>query len=694
MRKIKQLLTTIAVLLCSLAVSAHDFEVDGIYYNIVSSTTLTVEVTYRGNDCGDYPNEYTRAVTIPEAVTYNSNSYRVTSIASNAFWDCSSLTSITIPESVTSINSCAFELCRSLASITIPESVTSIAYSAFGGCDSLVSIDIKDGNIVYDSRNNCNAIIETSSNTLIIGCGTTTIPESVTTIGDYAFRLCVGLTSITIPSSVTSIGNNAFVGCNNLTSVVISDGLIRIGSIAFSGCSSLTSITIPEGVTWIGSTAFSGCSSLTSITIPESVTEIGYSAFSGCSSLTSITIPEGVTWIESYAFEGCSSLTSITIPKSVTEIEEFAFYNCVKLNKVLNFSNLKFIRGSEGYGYIAYYAQKVTNVDGIIDDYYYAVEDGVSYLIGYCGTDKELILPEDYKGNDYLIDSDAFYDNDNIISAVIPSTVNKIGYRAFAECNNLASVDIARGVLEIGKNAFENCIGLNSIVIPRNLLDIGDRAFAGCNALASLEFKEGVETIGNNAFENCTSLQTIIFPESLVTIGGNAFKGCTGVTALFFSANIETFGYNAFEGCEAVETLTVTGSVMPTIPSSKLTSIMLFSPHPLETEEFANKVYRNATLYVPIGSLERYQSADVWKKFWNIQEFDATGIEEIGANKVAIEVTANGISLSNAEGKTVAVYTGNGALVKKTDSYTGEVFTLYKGIYIICIEDRILKVKL
>ena len=225
----------------------------------------------------------------------------VTDIGEYAFYDCSSLTSITIPESVTSIGSSAFSGCSSLTAITIPDSVTSIGSSAFRNCSSLTSI---------------------------------TIPDSVTSIGELAFYYCSSLTSITIPDSVTRIGYSAFQHCSSLTSITIPDSVTSIGSSAFSGCSSLTSITIPESVTSIEYSAFSGCSSLTSITIPDSVTSIGEQAFSGCSSLTSITIPDSVTRIRDYAFYWCSSLTSITIPDSVTRIGYSAFSDCGGLTHV------------------------------------------------------------------------------------------------------------------------------------------------------------------------------------------------------------------------------------------------------------------------------------------------------------------------------------------------------------------------
>ena len=196
------------------------------------------------------------SITIPNSVT---------SIGEGAFSGCSSLTSITIPNSVTSIGRYAFCDCSSLTTITIPNSVTSIGSSAFEGCFSLTSMVVESSNITYDSRENCNAIIETSTNTLIAGCQYTIIPNSVTSIANNAFDGCSSLTSITIPNSVTSIGRYAF-----------------------QGCSSLTSITIPNSVTSIGDAAFEYCSALTSVTIGNSVTSIGYYAFCDCSSLTTV----------------------------------------------------------------------------------------------------------------------------------------------------------------------------------------------------------------------------------------------------------------------------------------------------------------------------------------------------------------------------------------------------------------------
>ncbi len=240
--------------------SADKVEIDGIYYNLVNKAKQA-EVTHNSNG-------YSGEVVIPSSVTYNDVEYSVTSIGEQAFRDCRSLTSITIPNSVTNIGENAFSWCTSLTSITIPNSVTNIGDWAFSCCSSLTSI---------------------------------TIPNSVTSIGSYAFNSCTRLTSITIPNSLTSIGDSWF-----------------------RYCSSLTSITIPNSVTSIGNSAFSGCIGLTSITIPNSVTSIGNNAFYYCSSLTSITIGNGVKNIDSYAFGYCPELTdvycyAVNVPQTVTD---------------------------------------------------------------------------------------------------------------------------------------------------------------------------------------------------------------------------------------------------------------------------------------------------------------------------------------------------------------------------------------
>ncbi len=282
MRTYKNIVLALLLLACSNA-NAYDFEVDGIYYNIISSTEKTAEVTFQS----DQGNDYYENVVIPKQVLYNNDIYSVTSIGDSAFYACYRLTSVTIPGSVTTIDNSAFKLCRGLTSVTIPNSVTSIGDGAFYNCSKLTSV---------------------------------TIPNSVTSIGNFAFSDCSKLTSVTIPNSVTSIGNGAFDSCFNIKELVIKDGkkILHLGynynasfpefvEGLFYDCP-LETVYLGRNLSYNNSynnySPFYG-TSITSLTISDSVTTIGDGAFSDCSKLTSVTIPDGVTSIGICAFNGC-----------------------------------------------------------------------------------------------------------------------------------------------------------------------------------------------------------------------------------------------------------------------------------------------------------------------------------------------------------------------------------------------------
>ena len=269
--------------------------------------------------------------------TYNGKP--VTSIGYAAFFDCSNLTSITIPDSVTSIGADAFACCSKLTSIAIPDSVTSIGGSAFYGCSNLTSITIPDSvtsisSAAFSDCSNLTSITVGINNTAYKSLDGNLYTKDGKTLLQYAIGKTV--TSFTIPDSVTSIGDGAFEYCSKLTSITIPDSVTSIDGYAFSDCSSLTIITIPDSVTSIGGWAFEDCSSLTSVTFGENsqLTSIGADAFYGCSNLTSITIPDSVTSIGADAFRDCSLLTSITIPEGVTSIGQYAFYECFSLTTV------------------------------------------------------------------------------------------------------------------------------------------------------------------------------------------------------------------------------------------------------------------------------------------------------------------------------------------------------------------------
>ena len=304
MKNFRTILTAVLMLCCA-TLSAHDFEVDSIFYNILSEEDRTVKVTYNVNYSGN--------VVIPANVTYEGTTYSVTTIGVEAFYNCSYLTSIEIPNSVTTIGERAFSYCTGLTSIEIPNSVTTIGVEAFRNCGSLTSIVVAEDNTIYDSREDCNAIIETATNTLIRGCKNTVIPNSVTTIGERAFDNCRYLTSIEIPNSVTTIGNRAFECCTSLTSITIPNSVTTIGGWAFFSCYGLTSVTIGNSVTTIGLDAFYRCTGLTSITslIPADKLFIpGVRAFYNVPTSCTLYVPAGAK--ETYAAtEGWNQFTNI-----------------------------------------------------------------------------------------------------------------------------------------------------------------------------------------------------------------------------------------------------------------------------------------------------------------------------------------------------------------------------------------------
>ena len=269
----------------------------------LKSIEIPSRVTSIGDMAFSWCENLESIVVTPQNAIYNSNG------RSNAIIETKTNTLIQgckntkIPSNVRSIGDNAFYGCSGLTSIKLSEGVTSIGVDAFYGCGGLTSIAVSDSNLAYNSKDGCNAIIETKTNTLIRGCENTKIPSDVTSIGGEAFSFCSGLKSIEIPLSVTSIGNGAFRCCSGLTSIKLPEGVTSIGDGAFFRCSGLTSIEIPSGVTRIGEGAFYICSGLTSIKLPERVTSIGEMAFMGCSGLTSIKMPSSVTSIGATAFE-------------------------------------------------------------------------------------------------------------------------------------------------------------------------------------------------------------------------------------------------------------------------------------------------------------------------------------------------------------------------------------------------------
>lgn len=346
----------------------------------------------------------------------------ITRIGNLAFHEFKKLTSIQMTHHVTSIGSGAFQNCVSLTSIIIPNSVTSIDYNPFYGCENLSSIQVENGNAVFDSRDNCNAIIRTADNVLITGGPNTVIPNSVTEIGGGAFYNNANLTSINIPSSVVKIGSSAFWQCTSLTSISIPSSMKTIEEWAFFNCKNLASVSIADGITRIEKYVFEGCQSLTSFTIPTTVTSIGEEAFSGCK-LTSITIPKSVTSIEINAFRGCAfGATTIQVEEGNTVYD--SRNNC---NAIIRTADNTLILGC-----------------------------------------RNTIIPN----NITTIGTSAFSACEELSSISIPSSVTTIGSRAFAFCQLSDIYCYAEQVPEAGEDAFGYQTRNIKLHVPAVSLDV------------------------------------------------------------------------------------------------------------------------------------------------------------------------------------------------------------------------------
>lgn len=395
---------------------------------------------------------------IPDSIEHNGNTYPVTIIYPNAFKQCYMLTSVTIPNTVTTIWGGAFDGCDSIISFSIGSGVTYIGNNIFNKkkCSYLV---VSSDNTVYDSRNNCNAIIETASNTLLIGCKNTVIPPSVTSIASRAFFYCSELSSINIPNSITHINDDAFLGCSSLSTITIPRSLTYLGLRAFYGCENLSTVSFNA----------ENCSTM-------AINVSSFLPFAECNNISHFIFGEHVKVIPSRVCSCLQNLTHVVIPDSVTTIDDFAFANCIGLNAV-----------SIGHG--------VTAINRL--------------AFQGCNSLPSITIPDNVT---FLGDS-AFLGCGSMTSVNIGRGITSIGDGVFANCYSLPSINIPDGITSIGDLAFGNNDYLTDIFFGRGVTTLGQRILSGCIHLSKIHMR-GVTppTAQSNTFANIPSTATLRVP--------------------------------------------------------------------------------------------------------------------------------------------------------------------------------------
>ena len=536
------------------------------------------------------------------------------------------------------------------------------------------------------------------------------LPGDLKSVGDFAFSDCSSLETINLPSGITTIGNYAFWYCENLTSLTLPSGLISIGDRAFENCYSLTSLEFPSSLTTLGELVFAGCYELSNLTLHSNLTDVKSNyLFGGASNynnlkdvryiidsdletylqsnhpifyeincgikyylndqeITTLEIPSGITSIGDGVFLSNKSLTNLTLSSKVSSIGISAFYYC---------DNLKDVR---------YY---------IYDDLATYIQNGhPDFYVGgikYYWNDQEITTLE-IPTSVTSIGNNAFYGCSGLTTLNLPSNVTSIGDRAFGYCSNLTSVDLPSSITKMGDFVFFYCEKLSNVNLPSDITTISTGAFGGCSSLQNINLPSGVTTIGDNAFSDCSNLTNVTLPSALASIGDYAFSGCSNLTNVILpsaftaignvafsgcsnlanvtlSSNITSIGTYAFQNCINLKNLTISKDVTSikdiafnnSYDDLELESVYVAWENPIEAGSFFDRInISNCTLYVPQGTKEAYANADVWKDFGNIIEYDATGIDKVTNRSDVKEISRYSLNgqrvTSPTKGVNIVVY--------------------------------------
>ena len=428
----------------------------------------------------------------------------VASIGESAFYNCSGLTTLSLGNTLSSIGNTAFYGCTNLTSVNIPASVSAIGVDVFGNCTKLGHIAVASGNTVYDSRNNCNAIIETAANKLVAGCKNTVIPNTVTVIGNRAFYSCTVLTgTLNLPNSITTIETYAFYGCSGLSGHLnLPNSVVTIEESAFENCESITSVTIPSGMTFIGDNAFGDCTGLITLNYNATNSSLGSTNY--------------ISWYYDHWLYGCTSLVSLNIGEGVQRIPDY--FVCARKND--------------------------SNCGGY-------------HLAG------SVIIPNSVTS----IGKCAFNECRNIGSVKIGNSVTSIGTDAFYGCSNMGSLTMGNSVESIGTYAFCGCEKLTSVVLPSTMTTISNYTFDGCSLLSSVTIPNTIISIGEYAFSDC-KLSSLNIPNSVVSIGANAFYGNSSLASVTLGESMSMVGASAFYNCSNITAMTVRPTNPPAVMSN------------------------------------------------------------------------------------------------------------------------------